>query len=485
MIHQGNSLDVLRTLPSNSVHSIVTSPPYWSLRDYGVPATIWGGDASCRHTWKAEPTAEGYTSKRKWQHQSVDQSGVRHVPSRSTDPQGWAQISRGRFCTRCGAWLGCLGLEPTPELYVHHLVAILEEGRRVLRHDGTLWLNLGDSYAAAGGRGSYTGGESGLQGSKQHQEESKRASAAMAGHSFRRDRAQVGTVKHIGAPGLKPKDLVGIPWMVAFALRARGWYLRSDIIWAKTNPMPESIKDRPTKSHEYLFLLSKTENYYYDADAIREAHLPDSVERCGRARTGGKHQDSAGGQPRGNPHSIQRNVSNALSYGGRNRRTVWSLPTSPFPEAHFATFPPGLVEPCILASTSAHGCCASCGAPFERDVTRGAELRAQKIANGCNKDGRYHGKARKNYAAARAQNPRAVKARILKGMKERITVGWRQTCRCRPVTTKPCVVLDPFAGSATTGMVCDRTGREFIGIELNPAFVKMGNRRRLRSEASA
>jgi len=463
MILQGHCLDVLPTLPKQSVHMCVTSPPYWSLRDYGVPPSVWDGVAGCPHEWESAGSVEGYTSKRKWQHTDV---------SRESNPDGWNLIEQGKFCTRCGAWLGCLGLEPTPDLYVEHLVTVFDAVRRVLRREGTLWLNLGDCYAA-GGRGGDTGGASGLQGSKQHQEESKKAGQRIGSRSsFRRDRMARGDVAHKSAPGVKPKDLVGIPWMVAFALRARGWYLRSDIIWAKTNPMPESIRDRPTKSHEYLFLLAKSDEYYYDADAIREG-----VNGTSHARGNGVHRKAVSERGR-----IKANTSFAAAVrglvGSRNRRSVWTLPTAPFAEAHFATFPPRLIEPCILAGTSEHGCCSTCGAPFRRIVELGEELREQKIANGCNHDGQYHGKATKAYDAAGAQDPSAVKARILEGMRERITVGWRPTCRCTLRTVVPCSVLDPFAGSGTTGLVCDRTGRAFTGIELNPEYVEMGNRRR-------
>lgn len=435
-IRCGSALEVLRTMAEASVHCAVTSPPYWSLRDYGVAPTIWGGDADCLHLF-------------------VDGNDV---------------------CTICSAWRGCLGLEPTPELYVNHLVDIFDEVRRVLREDGTLWLNLGDCYAA-GGRSGNTGEASGLQGSKRHQEESKLAGNRIGSRSsFRRDRAPRGDIAHKIAPGIKPKDLIGIPWLVAFALRDRGWYLRSDIIWAKSNPMPESIQDRPTKSHEYLFLFAKSEDYYYDAHPIREGVTGNS-----HARGKGVHPKSAPTRGR-----IRANASFSAAVTGlvssRNRRSVWALPTQPFPGAHFATFPTRLVEPCILAGTSEHGCCSICGAPFRRLVERGAELIDQKIVGGCNRDGQYHGKAKKAYDGTGAQDPSAVKARILEGMRERITVGWKPGCRHTLRTIEPCTVLDPFAGSGTTGVVAQKLGRSFIGIELNPDYVQMAQSR---AEASA
>ena len=226
---------------------------------------------------------------------------------------------------------GQLGLEPTPTEYVERMVAVFREVRRVLRDDGVLWLNLGDCYAAGGQNA----------GSTPEQLTEKQRSNRGCRFDARKAPA-----------GYKPKDLVGIPWMVAFALRADGWYLRSDVIWHKPNPMPESVTDRPTKAHEYLFLLAKSEQYYYDADAIREPHssapvgvdlvpwsatTQEQTEREGRPG----HRDSIGVANR--PPGYYGNVA------GRNRRTVWTVATQPYSGAHFATFPPKLIEPCVLA----------------------------------------------------------------------------------------------------------------------------------------
>ncbi len=213
---------------------------------------------------------------------------------------------------------GQLGLEKTPELYVEHLVAVFREVRRVLRDDGTLWLNLGDSYASTSASG--TQGQPGQR----------------ADRTFTAERmpAKTGAV-------LKSKNLVGIPWRVAFALQADGWYLRSDIIWHKPNPMPESVTDRPTKSHEYLFLMSKNATYYYNADAIRESGVEPNRQR--NDRVGGTHEAAI----RHSPGGIMRASET------RNKRSVWTVPTHPYPKAHFATFPPRLIEPCIKAGTQA------------------------------------------------------------------------------------------------------------------------------------
>jgi len=223
---------------------------------------------------------------------------------------------------------GQIGLEPTPDEFVVALVARLREVRRVLRDDGTLWLNLGDSYASSGRGGNPTEETSGLQGGQSSQ------------------RASVSRQQKPPA-GLKSKDLIGIPWRVAFALQADGWYLRQDIIWHKPNPMPESVRDRCTKSHEYIFLLSKSPRYYFDADAIAEPLAASSIARLSQANL-----DNQQGSDRvpGKTNGTMKAVSNGET---RNKRSVWTVATMPFKEAHFATFPEALIEPCILAGSRA------------------------------------------------------------------------------------------------------------------------------------
>jgi DNA modification methylase len=218
-----------------------------------------------------------------------------------------------------------IGLEPTPAAYVARLVEVFEECRRVLRDDGTLWLNLGDSYSSIGHPKSHSGfGSTGLAGGKAQE------------HSPVRRENDASSI------GLKHKDLVGIPWRVAFALQDAGWYLRSDIIWAKPNPMPESVTDRPTKAHEYMFLLTKRERYFYDAEAIRETG--------GNGWHGGDFKDFR-------KATIHADIGkpDRLETAGRNKRSVWTIATEPYREAHFATFPTKLVEPCILAGCPVGG----------------------------------------------------------------------------------------------------------------------------------
>jgi DNA modification methylase len=328
----GDCRDVLPTLPEHSVNCVITSPPYFGLRDYGVD--------------------------------------------------------------------GQIGQEPSPAEFVEALVGVFREVRRVLRDDGTVWLNLGDSYAASGMGGNPA--------ESAHRKQATNHGSLISGRK---------------APeGMKPKDMIGIPWRVAFALQADGWYLRSDIIWSKPNPMPESVTDRPTKSHEYIFLISKSQRYFYDSEAIKEPMAESSGPRLQAALEGderhieGKHKNAEGS--RGKPMDTMRRLADkhaaalkqdALgknTYTGfneryshspvllRNKRTVWTVPTSPYSGAHFATFPPDLIRPCVLA--------------------------------GCPIDG---------------------------------------------------TVLDPFGGAGTTGLVADREQRNAILIELNPEYASLAQER--------
>lgn len=336
----GDVRERLRGLPDQSVQCVVTSPPYFALRDYGV--------------------------------------------------------------------VGQIGLEETPDAYVCALVDVFRSVQRVLRDDGILWLNLGDTYCNSdkwGGGGANTG---------KHTREPDGTPA-----SWKAVRRRMSALN-----GIKPKDLIGAPWMVAFALRADGWYLRSDIIWSKPNPMPESVTDRPTKAHEYIFLLTKSDRYYYNAAAIREGYAESTLQQIEKAYDGEatKDYESAGVQ---NPSDVKRRILESVknrrdpggvdgprdagmtagragigSIEGRNKRTVWTVTTQPYPEAHFATYPEDLIEPCILA-----------------------------------------------------------------GSREGDTV------------------LDPFCGSGTTGVVACRHNRHFIGIELNQEYAQLAEKR-IRGDAA-
>lgn len=333
---------------------------------------------------------------------------------------------------------GQIGLEQTPEEFVAKLVAVFREVRRALRDDGTLWLNLGDSYNAHPNQRKTTD----RVGLKQE------------------TNAGSNTIGSRYVVGLKPKDLIGIPWMVAFALRVDGWYLRQDIIWAKPNPMPESVRDRCTKAHEYIFLLSKSERYYYDAEAIKEK--------------------AAGGRERfrGSPtyapddrNDTGRKCSDITAT--RNKRSVWTVASESFAGAHFATFPTKLIEPCILAGTSERGCCPTCGAPLMRVVEK----------TGGPPNNRFRDGLAGNCKTAHAEGTVAGAAlsRLYKehGYPTITTTGWRSACDCEPRDPVPCVVLDPFtgAGTGTTWLVAKRLGRGFVGVELNPEYAALARER--------
>jgi DNA modification methylase len=318
-VHLGDARVALARLEPASVDCCVTSPPYWGLRNYGTPPLAWGGRPGCR--------------------KDILPANANTFISRvATDGRRDAAATNGcRFCPQCGAWLGHLGLEPTPDLYVQHLVDVFRGVRHVLKPGGTLWINLGDSYTS-GGRDTRDPGSSKLH------------PAFLDGR--RGDRPPT-------PPGLKPKDLVGIPWLVAFALRADGWWLRSDIVWSKPNPMPESVRDRPTRTHEYLFRLANSERYYYDANAVKEpcASGSSDIRKMVDAmpRIGSKHKNF---EDPFSKASSSTNIGRRRGVGdpsGRNRRSVWTIATQPYRGAHFATYPERLVEPCILAGSRPGG----------------------------------------------------------------------------------------------------------------------------------
>jgi DNA modification methylase len=397
----GDVREKLADLPDESVHCVVTSPPYFGLRDYGT-ASWEGGDPACDHL---KPCRNGAVASSTLRGREGPYPGEKAVIMGKPF---------GQSCGKCGATRTDkqIGLEPTPAEFVAVMVEVFREVRRVLRKDGTLWLNLGDTYASspAGNWG-------------------KDMPRPGEGGAYRQNKPKL----DYGAMGIKAKDLLGIPWRVAFALQADGWYLRQDIIWSKPNPMPESVTDRCTKAHEYLFLLAKSgdptiwrardtgewsnapdlserlpdpseedpdgtvarwrgHSYYYDAEAIKEpvngnAHEGRKDGSVLPARNGIETGGAAPSMPRG-------------LVDERNRRSVWTVATQPFKEAHFATFPPDLIEPCIKA--------------------------------GCPKGG---------------------------------------------------TVLDPFGGAGTTGLVADRIQRDAILIELNPEYAEIA-RQRIKGDSS-
>lgn len=466
----------LRTLEAKSAQTVVTSPPYWGLRDYGIEPSVWGGDPQHAHEW-----GDGLrkTGGGRGQGSSSIRLGRENVRAQELVRE------QGNTC-ECGAWRGCLGLEPTPAMFVQHIVEVFRELRRVLRDDGTIWVNLGDSYATgAGAVGLRPGG--GVQGDRWARGPAANGRGEAQGSSRESGLGPMTQPNRMPQEGLKPKDLVGIPWMCAFALRDDGWYLRADIIWNKPNPMPESVRDRPTKAHEYIFLLAKNERYFYDDEAIREPasvgvnKMPDgwdsstgsahgSFHKAGRekgkgnartfrgggAYTGNRSFDNDGEVAR-ESHGNEPNES-----GTRNKRSVWTVATSPFPEAHFATFPPDLIEPCILAGTSPTAC-GSCGAPWRRQTETAYVNPGNRSTNGPRSAERKHQEFGSAGYAQRLERRTETK-------------GWAPTCE-HDDGSALCVVLDPFSGSGTTGEVALSHQRDYVGIERNAEYLEMSRRR--------
>jgi DNA modification methylase len=356
---------------------------------------------------------------------------------------------------------GQIGLEPTPDAYVAQMVAVFRAVRRVLRDDGTLWLNIGDSYA-----GSRCGPQSAL--------------GEMADRSIASQREMRSAGNHVARPGAKPKDLLGIPWLLAFALRADGWFLRSEIIWHKPNPMPESVRDRPTKAHEQVFQLSKRAQYFYDQHATLEGVSPNTHARLSqdvqaqigsdRAHAGGKTNGRMKAVGRkfdpgqGNKNNPSFDAAMAIMPEQRNARSVWTIATQPYSGAHFATMPPDLAERCIKAGTSERGQCPHCGAPWGRVM--------DKQHYGAWKEDGVRGDA-----MVASQDKGLRGADFYKNFKPPVATGWAPSCACPAHDPVPQTVLDPFGGAGTTGLVADRLQRHALMIELNPAYASLARDR--------
>lgn len=371
-------IEGLRKLPDKSVHTVVTSPPYWAVRDYGID--------------------------------------------------------------------GQLGLESTVDEYLRKMVEVFREVKRVLRDDGTLWLNLGDKYSTSNPVGR---GDTELMYPKN--------SARLRRGSFRRDKEDV-IPNRFFRYDLPEKNLMMIPARVAIALQDNGWILRSEIIWHKPNAMPESVIDRPTKAHEQIFLFSKNPRYFYDAEAVRQE------------QTGNAHSKGTGTPPKtADPKSkIRANSSfhKAISKKvdlptGKNLRTVWTIATQSRPDAHFATFPDELARRCILAGTSEYGCCPHCGAAWKRIVKA---------------EGGTIGQGWHDHSADMQKGQKAPPGSSFKDYK-RTTLGWKPSCSCEENIPIPCTVLDPFGGSGTVADISREQNRSSILIEINPDYIDLQKQR--------
>ena len=604
----------LHQLADQSVQMIATSPPYYGLRAYageqGVewpevtfrlnewvePTTVAGCDPNCAHEWG------GYRTP-----------GISGGPNPKQDSNRGAHHTGGdaAYCAKCGGWRGGLGMEPNPVAFIGHLILCLREWRRVLRDDGTIWVNLGDSYASGGSK---RGGAYGISGttpedsqvrdsSSQSQRDAypdqvrrtsrtdrqsvpmqapspssptlahteserghlptsdsvrqaSRSANAIQGqapvpshangqpHAFqestldesslqlqedfrqshnpsaspfdvrslpastqdsvhttasRRETQTYGdatqgqrydteyteaidgasvdhisgtasgslsyldysTTLHHAQSNPKPKDLLGIPWLFAIAARADGWYLRSDIIWAKPNPMPESVTDRPTKSHEYVFLLSKSQRYFWDAEAVREDLKQSTLDRY-EYGWNGVDDDGSNGSRTGSAFKKMKagaTMGEVMGTAGRNIRTVWTIATQPTPFAHFATWPEKLVQTMIRAGSSERGACPHCGKAWVRQVER-TQYEPEAVEAGV----RF------------VDESRGDKVRKLSGKDYNASVRvlgetWQPACTCPAHEPVPCVVLDPFNGSGTTGKVAVRLGRAYVGVDISHEYL--------------
>lgn len=408
-ILEGDVLAMLAKLPDESIHCCVTSPPYWGLRDYGVE--------------------------------------------------------------------GQIGLELTLAEHLDVMVRVCAEVHRVLRKDGTFWINYGDCYATSpNGRSA--------------------ADTKAVGNDDRTFRDKpFSTIQGT----LKPKDLCMIPNRLAIALQDWGWWVRSEIIWHKPNPMPESVTDRPAGSHEKIFLLSRSPKYFYDADAVREPPTDSTNQRLSQdvENQKGSTRAHAGGKTNGNMKAVSKkgtfkreNSKRSVAHhgqsmgthrddredidyctGSRNLRNIWTVATKPFSEAHFATFPPDLIVPCIKAGTSEAGVCPECGAPWKRQTEKGLAP-TSKAAKTFVVDERDEN-ADKNDQGANRQKY-GHKLGYISTVK---TLGFEQQCKCVTRDPIPATVLDLFGGAGTTGLVADRLGRDAILIELNPEYSEIARKR--------
>jgi DNA modification methylase len=476
VILEGDVRARLRELPDESVHCVVTSIPYWGLRFYATTPQVWGGDAQHEHIWSAGPTITKRGSR--GGESTIDGKASRNVVAQAAT----AQYVAGSFCA-CGAWLGELGLEPTPELYVAHVVEVFREVYRVLRKDGTLWLNVGDTYVTGAGR----------VGEKPGSAYGKHAANGVTGSMPETQ------PNRMPIAGLPAKNLALIPQRLALALQQDGWIVRGDDIWFKQFGMPESATDRPSTKHEHILMLVKEPRYFFDMEAVREAPSPNTKrDKRNPKDAPRKERDQNGPANRGGHEG--RNLGSVWTFRQNTARWGYCEPCDFYVEGaaylgleivkertpdgmeivrrlcphcrtwtgwaeHFATFPVALPERCILASTSAKGACADCGAPWRRITEKS-----------------HHGRDGRDRGGVGAQHRREsigrteVRRRPFQEGVVYHTRGWQPTCDC-DADVVPCVVLDPFSGSGSTGVAALGQGRHYVGVELNGRYARLSQRR--------
>jgi DNA modification methylase len=390
-IVHGDVSEEIAKLPDNSVHCVVTSPPYWGLRDYGGRKWIGGSD-SCGHF----------------------EATVHPSPDPGEEGNQW-RLEPTKTCQLCGAWFGQLGHEPTLEMYIENQIAVFRQVRRVLHPTGTLWLNIGDSYARQGGVGAPG--------------KSAKVGMTRSGHQRRNCKPP---------QGLKSKDLMRIPARMVAGLQADGWWLRAENIWYKPNAMPETVTDRTTRAHEMVYLLTKSGRYFYDGEAIRETRNPDDeIARLKQALS--EILDLTGEFQKAKDIALE--ALRPVGCGtGANKRSVWVINSRPYPGAHFAVMPLELAELCVKAGSSSAGVCSKCLTPLKRKSEK-----APCVALGDATGGLLLSKA-------------------------------EVQCKCGAEVV-PSIVFDPFAGSGTVLLAARNLGRNYLGIELNAEYVALCNAR--------
>jgi DNA modification methylase len=325
-IIEGNAVTEMRKLPERSVQCCVTSPPYWGLRAYGTDPQVWGGDGECKHRW-------GTLERHPLANSLAGPNGKKWLNA----PAAKRSKETGPFCQKCGAWKGELGSEPNPYLFIENMVSVFREVRRVLKDDGVLWLNLGDCYASPG---------------MAYEGDGKRANDSVK-HSARHTDHYEQQPNRGRFQGFKRKELIGMPWRVALALHDDGCLLRCDVIWQKLRALPESVRDRPSREHEYIFMLTKGPKYYYDQDAVRTELTRKTFTTFGTKRTTGAGED-AGRDVKSRNIRGENRWPRLGADGhpiGANLRSVWSIAPEKYRDGHYAIYPRKLVLPCVLSST--------------------------------------------------------------------------------------------------------------------------------------
>jgi len=436
-IIQGDALTELRKMPDESIDMCMTSPPYWALRAYKSEPQVWDGKVDCQHEWSEKIPPRGAKSGK---------HGPGSIIGAKKGQDGARRGEGTDFCSKCGAWRGELGLEPTFDLYIKHLCDIFDEVKRVLKKMGTCWVNLGDTYwSAKGSCFNPGGGEKSIETSKKEK------------GTYPLSRGNKSDI-----PYLESKSLCQIPARFSIEMCNRGWILRNDIIWFKPNCMPSSVDDRFTVDYEHLFFFVKSKRYYFEQQF--EPYL-EPLNRWGGdtlKRETSKTQEYKDMQKIGNSSALRVGRPMRPDEQGRNKRCVWKMPTAPYPEAHFATYPEKLCEIPIKA-----GCpkciCKKCGKAKEKIID--VEYTGQSMS-----ETEKYSQKEKRYGT----NP---------------TYGWGQAkrtdlgytdCGCN-AGWEGGIVLDPFCGSGTTCAVAKELGKQYIGIELKPEYIKLAEKRIRRS----